>query len=137
MKSETIRYISMIYGVVAVDISEVIDSSHGEDDIRLVYKINNQYVLHCYSSAIISEKFLQDISRLIKKHKDIGVWAPDLLIKKGASDFLWEGEIDDNKVYRCYMEELAPYSFVESSKVDFYQSKENMLPFLGKLARKY
>ena len=135
-KAVTIRNIAMEYEIVAEDVSEVIDSSHGEDDIRLVYIINKQYVLHCYSSNIISEKFLQEINRLVKRHKDIGVWAPGLITVKGTSNFLCECE-EDSKVYHCYMEELAPFSFIDESKVDIYQAKENMLPFLGKLACKY
>lgn len=136
MNNETIRYITALYGIKAVVISDVIDSSRDENDIRLVYKINNQYVLHCCTTESISEKFLQDINRLVKRHKDIGVWAPELFPLEGSSDFLCE-VTEEGRRYHCYMEELAPFSVVDEDNVDFYEMKEHVLPFLGKLASRY
>lgn len=136
MRDETIHKIVENYGMTVIERSEVIDSSHGEDDIRLTYIINQQYVLHCTSSKAITEEFLQDISRLVQRHLEIGVYAPKLYAMKASSGYLCTIEEDSVK-YGCYMEELARYAFIDAQKADFYKTKENILPFLGKLASAY
>lgn len=135
MKKEQIKNIVNQYGIQTDEISEVIDSSHGEDDIRLTYIINHKHVLHCTSSKNITEEFLQDMSRLIERHLSIQIYAP-MLYKNNSLNYLTKIEEND-QIYNCYMEEYAPYKFINRNEVDFYQAKENILPFLGKLATRY
>ena len=60
-----IRNICNSYGVDFKQISNVIDTSHDEDDKRYNYIIDNKYVLKITNFVAITERFLEDISRLI------------------------------------------------------------------------
>lgn len=136
MDKELLRTIVQQYGFRGEQISEPIDSSHGEEDRRLVYIVDDTAVLHCYSAAVMDEAFLQGISRLVQRHKEIAVWAPSLFPRKDMGELLTlcrEGET----LWRCYMEEKAPYAFLDKKKIDLYDSKAEMLPFLGTLASRY
>lgn len=136
MNEDMIKNIVNEYGITLNKINDVIDSSHGEDDIRLTYIINQEAVLHCATSSAITEDFLFDIDRLVQRHRSIGIYAPKLYPLKDSRHFLYQVE-KENKVYSCYIEEKAPYTFLSHDEVDFYQMKENVVPFLGKLANKY
>ena len=136
LHKEHIRDIARQYGIEAAHIGEVIDSSHGEHDIRLTYVIDEQYVLHCYSSHIFTESYLQAISRLVQRHRSIGVWTPELISQQDSHCFLYTRNTG-NRIYRCYMEEFSPYPSAAEAKTDLYAQKLEVLPFLGKLASKY
>lgn len=131
-----IRKICDMYGISIDEISDVIDSSRSDVDVRLAYIINKQFVLHCYTSECINETFVDDIDRLEKRYKQIGVWVPTLQVVKESNNYLSLIKVN-NIQYRCFIEELAPFQFLDENKVDLYEFKLKMLPHLGKLANKY
>lgn len=67
------------YGIKVDSVSNVIDTSHGETDLRYNFIINNEYVLKMNSADTISESFLQGINRLVMRYRRIGVWCPRII----------------------------------------------------------
>lgn len=134
MTKEVIKDVCNKYGVIAEKISDVIDTSHGENDIRYNYIINQAYVLKMNTSNMVTEGFLQGIDRTVKKYRNIGVWCPQLFLNM-AGNLLYIFE-QDKKLYRCYFEEYALHEIADG-KVEEYDLKEEMLQHLGKLAAEY
>lgn len=134
MDNNLITDICKHYGVNSELIGDVIDSSHGEADIRYNYVINNKLVLKICTSKVISEVYLQGIKRLVARYRDLGVYCPDLIVNRN-NELLTSIEYD-GQVYNCYIEEFAPYDFAQDDDM-LYESKKEMLVHVGKLATKY
>ena len=134
MEKDVIACICKSYGIQAMDVSDVIDTSHGENDLRYHFIINQRYVLKMNSADSVSETFLQGINRLVERYRSIGVWCPKILESQNGR-FIWKQDYC-KKQFNCYIEEYAPYKIVEDS-VEFYAFKEEMLEHVGKLAAKY
>lgn len=138
LKIMTLKDIAITYfdALDHTTIRRPIDSSHGPDDIRLAYVIDEKYVLHCYSSGTLTEKDLQAIRRLVLRHREIGVWAP-MPISVKNSDRLLTCVEEEGVSYSCYLEEFAPFAFFDEANANLYAMKAEVLPFLGRLASRY
>lgn len=123
------------FGITCTYISDVIDTSHNEDDRRYNYNINHKYFLKINNSKAITENFLNDVVKLIKKYKSIGIYCPDLIRSK--QDMLSYKFIKDDIKYTCYIEEYVPYSFYKMNEQVDYEFKKTVVKHLGKLATKF
>lgn len=132
-KEKLIHEILKQYSITLKSINTLIDSSHGEEDLRIHVIINNEYVLKINTAHIISETFLRGINQLVKKYKSIDVWCPTIIENKNGN--VLTSIIYESKKYLCYIEEKAPYSFYKEK--DIYTFKKYMLPHVGKLAHQY
>lgn len=135
MSEDTIKYICEHYGIEDVCIGSFFDTSHGEEDIRYSYVISQKYVLKMNTAEMVTEDFLQGISQLVEKYRDIGVWCPKILANK-EEKLLYQLE-QDGMLYHCYVEEYAPYEIAKGKVDSEYALKEEMLAHVGKLAAKY
>lgn len=130
-----IRDICYNFGVNLKQISNVIDTSHGEDDKRYNYIIDNKYVLKISNSVAITETFLEDIARLIERYTSIGVYCPNIIrniIGNLTYEFIQEGI-----KYTCYMEEYAFYNFYKGGEFIDYKFKKTVIKHIGELARNF
>lgn len=134
MNCNNIADICKFYGVDSELISDVIDTSRGKDDIRYHYIINKKFVLKVSNSNSITEIFLQEMKRLITRYRNIDIWCPNLILNT-KNELLTIIE-HEGRSYYCYMEEFAPYHFLQDNE-NLYESKKEILPHLGKLAVKY
>ena len=120
------------FGLSFQCVTKTYDTSHGEDDKRLNYILDNRYVLKVNSAGVMWEQRLQEISRLIERYRSIGVYCPALIpTKEGTLSCHWE---KDGKEYFCYVEEFAVYPlFGEDTEHD----RREVIEHLGVLTAKY
>lgn len=130
--AEGIRTIAEKFDVYFDRITSEINTSHGDSDIRLNYILDHDYVLKISSQSVIQEARLQEISRLIARYRNIGVYCPVLFhTKNGKLSCIWE---KDGEAFTCYMEEYAKYPVYEDG-VDY--DRRQVVEHLGVLAQKY
>ncbi|MBP5729406.1 MAG: hypothetical protein J6Y48_20250, partial [Clostridia bacterium] len=67
------------YGVPAEEKIQLIDSTHSAEDIRLNYIIGKKWVLRFCNAPDMTEKRLQDLSRLIDRYRAAGILCPRFL----------------------------------------------------------
>lgn len=67
------------YGLPEVEDFEMVDSSHGEEDIRHNYILDKKYVLRVNSAPVFTEQRLRELNVLIKRYNDFGLKAPYFL----------------------------------------------------------
>lgn len=73
---------------------ELIDSSHGEDDIRYNYIVDRRYVLRVNSAKVFTEQRLIELNRLVRRYRNYGIDAPLYLCDKNG--------IILHKMERCF-----------------------------------
>ena len=93
-----IRQILKEYNIAGDSIEKLDDTSRNDEDIRQQYLINHSYVMKLNTAALVSEKFLEDISRVIERYRKIGVWVPRV-IRKRDGKILAEMEMDGRICY--------------------------------------
>jgi len=129
---EEIRKIAEHFHVTYEKIEKEINTSHGDDDIRLNYVLDRAYVLKINSQSVMQEERLQEISRLIERYRSIDVYCPRLI--RTADGKLSSKLTRNGKDFTCYMEEYARYPvFEEGMDCDRRQVVEH----LGMLAAEY
>lgn len=67
------------YGIPAAEEIQLIDSTHSAEDIRLNYIIGKKWVLRFCNAPDMTEKRLQDLSRLIDRYRVAGILCPRFL----------------------------------------------------------
>lgn len=70
------------YGIPAIEGFELIDSSHGEEDVRHNYILDRKYVLRVNSAPVFTEQRLSELNRLIGRYREFGLKAPFFLPDK-------------------------------------------------------
>jgi len=127
-----IRTILSRFALTAERITAEFDTSHGENDRRFSYVLDNTYVLKVTSSGTMCEARLQEIRRLIGRYRAIGVYCPDLL---PASDGTLSHSFEkDGKNYTCFVEEYAAQPILgDDAAVD----RKEIIEHLGVLACAY
>lgn len=93
------------FNIDCLNIGDVIETSRDNDDKRYNYKINNQYFLKINNTETINERFLEDVERLIKRYRSIGVYCPSLYRTRDGK--LSHKIVKGDMVYTCYVEELS------------------------------
>lgn len=120
------------FGLTFQEVTNFHDTSHGPDDERLNYILDNRYVLKINSPRAMWESRLQEIDRLIDRYRSIGVYCPALIpTTSGTLSFNWKAE---GKEYICFVEEFATYPLCEMG--DDIDRKE-VIEHLGVLAARY
>ena len=130
-KSE-LSEISNRFGLTFQKVTNFHDTSHGPDDERLNYILDDRYVLKINSPRAMWESRLQEINRLIDRYRSIGVYCPALIpTTSGTLSCNWKSE---DKEYICFVEEFAKYPLCEMG--DDIDRKE-IVEHLGVLAARY
>lgn len=120
------------FGLTFQSVTKHYDTSHGEDDKRLNYILDDRYVLKVNSVGAMWEQRLQEISRLIARYRSIGVYCPALVpTMAGPLSYNWE---KDSKKYTCFVEEYAVYPLYEW---DAEHDRREVVEHLGILTAKY
>lgn len=79
------------YGVGEISATELIDSSHGADDIRWNYIIDKKYVLRFCNAPEMTDARMEDLNRLIERYRAFGLRCPAFLKAKDGGFFLpWQ-----------------------------------------------
>lgn len=132
MEKEQLQQILSQFGLTFREITALHDTSWGENDKRLNYILDEQYVLKINSLTFMSEERLQEISRLIERYHAIGVYCPHLIPSlNGQCSVIYE---IDGIPYICFVEEFAKYPVCdEKMKLD----DREVVAHLGKLASTY
>lgn len=79
------------FGLSFQSVTNYYDTSHGDDDIRLNYILDDRYVLKVNSAGVMGEERLQQISRLIGRYRGIGVYCPGMIpTEEGPLSLEWE-----------------------------------------------
>jgi hypothetical protein len=108
------------------------DTSRNDDDQRLNYILDDQYVLKINSTATMWETRLQEIHRLISRYRSIGVYCPALIpALDGTLSYAWQ---NDGKEYTCFVEEYAIYPVIGW---EMKHERKEVIEHLGILASKY
>lgn len=127
-----IQKILLHFGLTAQSITNFHDTSHGNDDRRLNYILDDNYVLKVNSKAAMWEERLQEISRLISRYRFIGVYCPGIIpTLEGALSCTWQ---KDGKEYICFVEEYAIYPVLGWG---VEHDRKEVIEHLGILAAKY
>lgn len=132
MGEEELHQILSAYGITFQQVTAFYDTSHGEQDKRLNYILDNSYVLKIHAARSMWEERLQEISRLIERYRSIGVYCPRLIpTLKGALSC----PCDLNGVtHTCFVEEYAPYPVCgEGEKLN----QKEVVSHMGILAARY
>ena len=120
------------FGLTFREVTDFHDTSHGPDDERLNYILDDRYVLKINSPCAMWENRLQEITRLIDRYHSIGVYCPALIpTTSGTLSCNWKTE---DKEYICFVEEFAKYPLCE---MDADMDRKEIIEHLGVLAARY
>lgn len=129
---QELREIMRDFGLRVQSLSRFVDTSHGAEDLRFHYILDDAYVLKLCSAHVVTESRLQQISRLIDRYRSIGVYCPRLLpTRSGALSYTLEKE---GKQFTCYVEEFAQYPPLPE---DAPYDRREVVAHLGLLAARY
>ena len=120
------------FGLSVQGITHFYDTSHDENDKRLVYILDDKYVLKINSIGTMWEDRLQEIHRLISRYRSIGVYCPDFLSTlNGTLSYTWQR---DGRDYTCFVEEYAIYPVLGW---EMEHDRKEVVEHLGILASRY
>ena len=132
LENVEIQNILSRFGLSFECVTTLHDTSHGEDDTRLNYILDERYVLKVNTIGVMWEDRLQEINRLIQRYRSIGVYCPALIpTLEGPLSCRWE---KDGKEYICYVEEFAIYPLFGW---DVDHDRKEVVEHLGVLAARY
>ncbi len=127
-----IQNIMSRFGLTVQSVTNFYDTSHGEEDKRFNYILDDKYVLKVSSLRTMWEERLQEIRRLIERYRSIGVYCPDILpTLEGTLSYTWR---KDEKEYVCFVEEYAIYPVLGWGTE---HARKEVIEHLGILAKKY
>ncbi len=107
LTNEIISQILEQFGLTFLEVTGFADTSRSGSDKRLIYFLDDKYVLKINASTAMWEERLQEISRLIGRYNAIGIYAPRLLpAKDGKLSCQWP---IDGVLCTCFAEEFAQY----------------------------
>ena len=98
------------YGIGSVNDYTMIDSSHGESDLRHNYIIDKKYVLRVNSAKVMGEKRIKELNRLIGRYNAFGYKAPYFLPYDGDRYVL------EYQNCFCYLSEYLDLEIADSVK---------------------
>ena len=120
------------FGLTFQNVTKKYDTSHGDDDKRLNYILDDRYVLKVNSPGTMWEQRLQEISRLIARYRSIGVYCPALIPTLNGPLSFCLGK--DGREYTCFVEEYAIYPLFEWGQP---HDRREVVEHLGVLAGRY
>lgn len=120
------------FGLTFTHVTKEVDTSHGDDDRRLNYILDDKYVLKVHSVRSMWELRLQEIQRLIDRYRSIGVYCPRMIpTLDGTLSCLYE---INGIPHTCFVEEFAIYPVCPD---ELTLNRKEVLAHVGKLAAKY
>lgn len=132
VENEELRQILSAFGITFEKVTAFYDTSHGEEDKRLNYILDDAYVLKIHAVRSMWEERLQQISRLIERYRSIGVYCPRLIPTLNGTfscPYALNGVI-----HTCFVEEYAHYPVCgEGKELD----QKEIVYHMGVLAAKY
>ena len=132
LAKQTITEIIKKFGLAFTDITKEVDTSHGDDDRRLNYILDDKYVLKVHSARSMWELRLQEIQRLIDRYRSIGVYCPRMIpTLDGTLSCVYE---INGVPHTCFVEEFAIYPVCPD---ELTLDRTEVLAHVGKLAAKY
>lgn len=120
------------FGIEYESLQDTIDSSRGDDDVRVNFILDKKFVLKINTERAVNETRLNEIARLIERYRSIDVYCPKLF-KTVTGNYSYHIEIE-NKSYICYVEEFAPYTICDG---DNGVPREEIIEHLGLFASRY
>ncbi len=127
-----IREITAHFGLLVQDITKFYDTSHGDEDKRFNYILDDKYVLKINSVCAMWEARLQELDRLVARYRAIGVYCPAFMpTLSGTLSYAWR---KDGKEYTCFVEEYAIYPVVVG---ETECDRKEVIKHLGILASQY
>ncbi len=132
LEIKEIQEIMLRFGLTVQSVTNFCDTSHGDDDKRINYILDDKYVLKVNSKTAMWEDRLQEIKRLIARYRSIGVYCPDIM--PALDGTLSYTLLKDGVEYICFVEEYALYPVLaEDKELD----RREVIEHLGTLAAKY
>ena len=120
------------FGIEAFENSEMIDSSHGNRDIRHNYIIDKKYVLRINSAQVMTEERVVELNTLVKKYNDFGIKAPYFIPNK-----LGKYVMEYKKCY-CYLSEYLDFPLAIDTESMFKRELYNeRIAFVCRFAEKF
>ncbi len=126
-----IKTIAKWYGLECSELSRVIDTSRGVNDVRLNCIICDKYVIKINSVNCIDEERLSEIARLVERYRKCGVYCP-ALIRNEDGKYSHAIDIDGEK-FICYTEEFALFKVCGDTPM----SRKKIVEHLGIIASRY
>ncbi|MBR5428060.1 MAG: phosphotransferase [Clostridia bacterium] len=120
------------YDIGAADEIELIDSTRGEDDIRLNYIIDKKYVLRFCNPQSMTQTRLEDLSRLVERYRTAGIVCPQF-VKDREGTYLnaWNG-------LRCYLQEYIDLPLASEKDLrDPERLDEELIESVARFAERY
>lgn len=132
---EKLLFLLMKYGISEIGEYKMVDSSHGEDDVRHNYIIDKRYVLRVNSAPVMTEGRLSELNALIERYKAFGLRVPYFIPDKDGH-FLHKE--DGNLVY---LSEYLDLSIADDYIEKYPEKKEGLkierLIMISAFAEKY
>lgn len=107
LSKKEIEELLIQFGIKYFEEYEMIDSSHGQSDIRHNYIIDKKYVLRINSAKVMAEERIKELNILIKRYNDFGLKAP-YYISNVCGTYVLE-----YKECYCYLSEYLDYPLAE------------------------
>lgn len=124
ISEQIIEDVCSLYGIKVNSIGKVFDNSRTPSDKRYIYPVNDAYMLKFYNNGSISEAYLNDVDRLIKRYKEIGIYCPSL-VKNKRNQFAVFCKQDDD-TFSCYVEEMARFRLMDPGRIDSFAFRKNL-----------
>lgn len=132
LTNDELTFILNKYGIESFEHSNLIDTSHGDNDIRHNYIIDKKYVLRINSAKVMKEERIKELNTLIKRYNDFGLKAPYFLLCDNDKYLL------EYKNYYCYLSEYLDLEIADNVKDKCRKEliKERVI-FVSRFANKY
>ena len=132
LERDEIQTILNKYGIESFNDTNMIDSSHGDQDIRNNYIIDKKFVLRVNSAKVMGEDRLKELNVLIRRYNDFGLKAPYFLPNKEGAYLL------EYKDHYCYLSEYLDYELADNVKEKCRKEliKERVI-FVSRFANQY
>ncbi len=135
LKKKEIERIISEYGIESFENMEMIDSSHGANDIRYNYIIDKKYVLRINSAKVMTEERVAELNVLIKRYNDWGIKAPYFILNKHGRYVM------EYKGCYCYFSEYLNYPLAidvdGSFRKDIYAERIKMICIFAERFKDY
>lgn len=110
LNKEEIKSILDMYNISSFDAFNMIDTSHGDNDIRHNYIIDKKYVLRINSAKVMKDKRIKELITLIQQYNTFGFKAP-YFISITDGTYLFE-----YKELYCYLSEYLDLEIADNVK---------------------
>lgn len=126
-EKDGIRHILLNYTTMDYKINDVIDTSHGERDIRktycLTFEDNRKFVLKAASNSFTTPSRVKEWQNLSRLYKENGIYCPQIINTIEGQCFV-SFILEGNKAFICYLEEDKKYKTVREYIKENSENKE-------------